>query len=644
MKKKKETSILYKLPLKMFIYTIIFGLLTYGFIYKISEKSFKKEIRKRTFSLSTITESALISLLNEDQEDTFAIDKLLEKLAVNSMVKNLRVYDENYQILFSNNKEEQGLNIDKNFIIPIIKEDISIKKEEDFKNSIYQIATPLKDTFLIKSGTDQKKYVLYLKIDFKRERTAYYRLQLLIFEGIGLCILMLLLINNVLIKYYILDPIIQIKKGIASVAHGDYDQVIQIKKEKEVNDLTRVFNQMVQNIKKSKKTLEENRLNAEELVRSKGAFLSNMTHELRTPLNSVIGYSELLLEEEIDKEKKVKLKAIIESGKHLLSIINNILDFSKIDAKKLKFTSKIFNIQKTLKNIEDLFKIHSLQKGIDFKINIEEPFPEYLKGDEGKIKQIFINLISNSFKFTNKGNITLNISYKKDRLFAEVIDTGQGIKKEALSSVFNSFEQVDVSHKGTGLGLSITKKLCELMGGSISVTSKVDKGSKFSFNILIPIGVPKENDDLFDLETLDYVFSSEKKDQNQEKFKILVAEDIEDNRLVLNLMLKKLDVEIKFAENGKIALDLLRKDKYDLFLLDIQMPVMNGLQVLDELTSTGEINDTYIIALTAYSLSAERSEILDAGAKGILTKPLSKDQIRGVVSYRMSQKKEWIEI
>lgn len=644
MKKKKETSILYKLPLKMFIYTIIFGLLTYGFIYKISEKNFKKEIREWAISLSNITDSALIPLLNENQKDTFAIDKLLEKLTVNSMVKNLRVYDENYQILFSNNKEEQGLNIDKNFIIPIIKEDISIKKEEDFKNSIYQIATPLKDTFLIKSGTDQKKCVLYLKIDFKRERTAYYRLQLLIFEGIGLCILMLLLINNVLIKYYILDPIIQIKQGIASVAHGDYDQVIQIKKEKEVNDLTRVFNQMVQNIKKSKKILEENRLNAEKLVRSKGAFLSNMTHELRTPLNSVIGYSELLLEEEIDKEKKVKLKAIIESGKHLLNIINNILDFSKIDAKKLKFSSKIFNIQKTLKNIEDLFKIHSLQKGIDFKINIEEPFPEYLKGDEGKIKQIFINLISNSFKFTNKGNITLNISYKKDRLFAEVIDTGQGIKKEALSSVFNSFEQVDVSHKGTGLGLSITKKLCELMSGSISVTSKIDKGSKFSFNILIPIGVPKENDDLFDLKTLDYVFSSEKKDQNQEKFKILVAEDIEDNRLVLNLMLKKLDVEIKFAENGKIALDLLRKDKYDLFLLDIQMPVMNGLQVLDELTSTGEINDTYIIALTAYSLNAERIEILDAGAKGILTKPLSKDQIRGVVSYRMSQKKEWIEI
>ncbi len=644
MEKKKETSILYKLPLKMFIYTIIFGILTYGFIYKISEENFKKEIRKRSFSLSNITESALISLLNEDQEDTFAINKLLEKLTANSMIKNFRVYDENYQILFSNNKEEQGLIIDKNFILPIIKEDISIKKEENFKDSIYQIAIPLKDTFLIKSGIDKKKCILYLKIDFKKERSSYYRLQLLIFKGIGLCILMLLLINNVLIKYYILDPIVKIKQGITSVAHGDYDQVIQTKKEKEVNDLTRVFNQMVQNIKKSKKTLEENRLNAEALVRSKGAFLSNMTHELRTPLNSVIGYSELLLEEEIDKEKKVKLKAIIESGKHLLSIISNILDFSKIDAKKLKFSSKNFNVQKMLKNIEDLFKIHSLQKGIDFKINIEEPFPEYLKGDEGRIKQIFINLISNSFKFTNEGNITLNISYKKDRLFVEVIDTGQGIKKEALSSVFNSFEQVDVNDKGTGLGLSITKKLCELMNGDITVTSIVGQGSKFSFNILIPIGIPKEKDDLFDLETLDYVFSSEKIDQNQEKFKILVAEDIEDNRLVLNLMLKKLDVEIKFAENGKIALDLLRKDRYDLFLLDIQMPVMNGLQVLDELTSTGEINDTYIIALTAYSLSDERVKILEAGAKGILTKPLSKDQIRGVVSYRMSQKKEWIEI
>lgn len=639
---KKETSILYKLPIKMFIYTIIFSLLTYGFIYKFSEENFKKEIRESAMSLSTIADSAILPLLNEDQEHTVAIDRLLEKLTTNSMIEKLRIYDENSKILFSNNKEEQGLNIDKDFIRPIKKDRMLIKKEEDFKNSIYKIAIPLKASYLIESDGDEKYCILYVKMDFKTERTAYYRLQILIFAIIGLFIIMLLTINNFLIKYYILEPVMQIKKGLGRVAEGNYDQVMPIKKEKEVNELIRVFNQMVQNIKKSNKTLEENRVNAEALVKSKGAFLSNMTHELRTPLNSVIGYSELLLEEEEDKEKKVKLKAIIESGKHLLSVISNILDFSKIDAEKLKFSAKIFNVQKTLKNIEDLFKIHSLQKGIDFKINIEDPFPEYLKGDEGRVKQIFINLISNSFKFTNEGNIIVDVSYKKNRLFVEVIDTGQGIKQESLSSVFDSFEQVDVSHKGTGLGLSITKKLCKLMGGDITVSSEVGEGTKFSFNIVIPIGVPKEKDGLYDLKTLDQVFSSEKKDQNKEKFKILVAEDIEDNRLVLNLMLKKLDVEIKFAENGKIALELLRKSKYDLFLLDIQMPVMNGLQVLDELTSTGEINDIYIIALTAYSLSDERTEILNAGAKGILTKPLSKDQIRGVVSYRMSQKKEWI--
>jgi len=138
---------------------------------------------------------------------------------------------------------------------------------------------------------------------------------------------------------------------------------------------------------------------------------------------------------------------------------------------------------------------------------------------------------------------------------------------------------------------------------------------------------------------LDEVFSSKSKDQNKRKFKILVAEDIEDNQLVLNMMLKKLDVDIDFADNGQIALDFLRKNKYDLFLLDIQMPVMNGLEVLAELTSTGEIDSIYVVALTAYSLNTEKTKILSAGAKGILTKPLSKDQLRGVVSYRMSQER-----
>jgi len=638
---KKESSVLFILPLKMFIYTIIFSLLTYGFIYKFSEKNFRREVREDTTSLANEVDWALFPLLGQGEGHLDSIERLFQKLIASTMITTIRVYDKNYKILYSNNKKELGFDTNSEFITPILKKEKLIKKEENFKKSIYEIAIPLKNSSLISSNMNNKKSILYLRMDFKKERMAHYRLQILIFSIIGLFIIMLLTINNFLIKYYILDPVMQMKKGLAKVAEGKYDQIIEMKNEKEVNELIRVFNQMVHNIKTSSESLKENKKSAEALVKSKGAFLSNMTHELRTPLNSVIGYSELLLEEEENQEKKKKLKAITESGKHLLSIINNILDFSKIDAQKLKFSEKVFNIQRTLKNIEDLFKIHSLQKNIDFKINVQSPFPEYLKGDEGRIKQILINLLSNSFKFTDEGNINLNISYKKDRLFVDVVDTGQGIKKEALASVFNSFEQVDVNHKGTGLGLSITKELCKLMDGDITVTSKVGKGTKFSFNVIIPIGIPKKKDGLYDLKALDEVFSSEKKDQNKEKFKILVAEDIEDNQLVLGMMLKKLDVDIKFADNGKIALDLLRKNKYDLFLLDIQMPVMNGLEVLDELTSTGEIDDIYIIALTAYSLNAERSDILSAGAKGILTKPLSKDQLRGVVSYRMSQKKEW---
>lgn len=196
-----------------------------------------------------------------------------------------------------------------------------------------------------------------------------------------------------------------------------------------------------------------------------------------------------------------------------------------------------------------------------------------------------------------------------------------------------------MNHQGTGLGLSITKTLCELMDGTITVKSVLGKGSRFVFNIKVPIGhlpnktkknISRSSQKINTPKTLD-------SKRIEKKFKILVADDIKDNQLVLGMMLKKLDVDIVFADNGKIALDLLEKEKFDLFFLDIQMPVMNGLEVLDKLRATGEINNNYVIALTAYPLNTEQSKILKAGAKGIITKPINKDEIRALVLHRMKR-------
>jgi len=631
---KKETSVLLKLPIKMFIYTIIISFFVYISLYKFLEENFRREIRGTALTLSATADWALMPLLKDGDDHEDAIERLFEKITTNSMVKNIRVYKTDMSILYSNNRREEGSDIGRTFITPISEDGKLFIKKEDFSSHTYEIAIPIRDKALVTIDTSEENYILYLNMNFKRERMAHYKLQLLVFSIIAFFLILLLIINNSMIKHYILSPFLKMKKGLQGVAKGRYDFNIEMQKDKEVNELIRMFNQMVKNIKESSEALEKNRVDAEKLSEAKGAFLANMTHELRTPLNSIIGYSELLLEDEKEKDKLIKLTAVVGSGKHLLSIINNILDFSKIDAEKLKLSKRNFNIRKTFKSLEGLFKIHAFQKNLDFKFKVEEPMPEYLKGDESRIKQILINLLSNSFKFTENGSICVTVSYRANQLFVEVSDTGLGIKEEALPNIFNSFEQVDVHHKGTGLGLAITKALCNLMEGDIKVKSTVGQGTTFLLNIKVPVGAPPKKPALSNLGLLDDIFPP---DEKKKRFKILVAEDVKDNQLVLEMMLKKLDVDIVFADNGKIALDLLRKDKFNLFLLDIQMPVMNGLEVLEELTSTGEIYGNYVVALTAYSMATEKRKVLDAGAKGILTKPLSKDEIRGLVSYRMRQ-------
>lgn len=636
---KKESSILFILPVKMFFYTIVIGVFVYLSLYKFLERNFEKEMRETTLTLSTLADWAIIPLLEEENGHSNSIEKLFEKITTDDKVKNIRIYNETMEILYSNNKKEEGTHRDSEFIVPLIKNGELIMKNEDFDRYIYEIAIPIKNKVIFIDKSKEKRYVLYLKLDFYKEHIAFYRMQMLGFAIIGFFLIFLLIINNSLIKYYILNPILQIKKGFQNVAKGKYDFTLGVKKEREVNDLIRMFNKMVGDIKESSETLERNKLNAEKLNEAKGIFLANMTHELRTPLNSIIGYSELLLEDETDEEKKSKLKAIVNPGKHLLSIINNILDFSKLDANKLKLSKKVFNIKYTFNIIEELFRITALQKKVTLKFRIEESIPKHLFGDESRIKQILINLISNALKFTDKGHVYVMASYRSRRLFVVVSDTGLGIKKEALLNVFNSFEQLDMNRQGTGLGLSITKTLCELMDGNITAKSTYGKGSEFAFDIKVPISNSfvqiEENTKNF----LQEILPSETLDPKTDgkKFRILVAEDIKDNQLVLGMMLKKLNVDITFADNGKIALDFLKKEKFDLFFLDIQMPIMNGLEVLNRLRTTGEINNNYIVALTAYSLNTEQNKILEAGARGVLTKPLNKDEIRSLVLHRMKR-------
>ncbi len=647
---KGETSALYKIPFKMLLYTMAIGFFVYMAITTFVEGLFERRVEDRVAALSSTLDWALTPLV--DAEDAQGIERLFERITSTTQVDLLRIYDSECVISYSSLPGEVGETSEKRFIEPIIKTGRIIVRNRSYRNHFYELAIPIKGKYLIRSETGENRHILYMRYDLKDEMEFHQYMKFVLLLISSFFLILLFLLNVTLIKFHILSPLLLMKEGLAKVSEGDYTYKVKTGRDKEINELVRVFNKMSSKIRESSETLEKNKFEAERLNGLKDVFLANMTHELRTPLNSIMGYTELLLEDEGDGFKRERLSSVVSAGDHLLGIINSILDFSKMDAKKLKLAANPFNIRNTLKSVEDLFKLKANEKKLDFQVIAIGTLPQYLVGDEGRVRQILINLISNAFKFTDSGHIHVRIEYAYKTLKGEVEDTGRGIEKEYQEKIFNSFEQVDLNHKGTGLGLSITKALCKLMKGDIEVKSTPGKGTTFFFSLTLP-STDQSAESSPDYEALDnlmeegsmttemdpIVGTTDKTKKNDSEFNILVAEDVKDNQLVLEMMLKKSRVNIDFANNGREALELFRSGKrYDLFLLDIQMPVMNGFEVLAELRKTGEINIIHVVALTAYALKNETDKIREAGSDDILTKPLDKRKLRELIEERKRKK------
>jgi len=483
---------------------------------------------------------------------------------------------------------------------------------------------------------------------------------------------------------------------------------------------------------------------AENANKTKGEFLANMSHEIRTPMNSIIGFTELLLEEEENSQKKDKLKIIMKAGDNLLEIINDILDFSKMEADKIEFENASFSMRDLLNDIKKMFIIKAGEKNIAFSINVAESVPDYLFGDERRVNQIILNLVSNAFKFTKEGKIHIDCCYEGHKtLKISVSDTGIGIAKGKQHLIFSAFSQVDNSttreYFGTGLGLAISKGLIEKMGGKIYLASQVAVGSTFTVEIplkqteehmvtevrnklrdermvqywlkqaggdpqmreLIIEGIQKlpervaelenavlHNDmkmikklghdlkgvygnlgisEIYDIflkidkevnkenaqinrvipllsvvkEIVDkiprYYFkdiqriTSPLHDKNKNDFRVLIAEDNDLNQKLIGIYLKKLNVGFDFADNGQLVLDLLQEGiknnkKYNLLLLDMQMPVMDGLEVIKLIRNHKDLKDLYVIALTAYAMKGDALKYTRAGCNGYISKPINQDK------------------
>ncbi len=369
---------------------------------------------------------------------------------------------------------------------------------------------------------------------------------------------------------------------------------------------------------------------------AKSQFLANMSHEIRTPLAAIIGYGETLLDPDLtEKEKHSSAETVVRSGRHLLDLINDILDHSKIDANKLDVDVVSVNLPELLDEIRAFFAPRAREKGLEFHVVCEFPLPEQIATDPTRFRQIIINLCGNALKFTEKGSISLNIRCDRQhhRLVARVVDTGIGMKPEQLGRLFDPFAQGSAAiarqYGGTGLGLSISRRLAELLGGEISVTSTYGEGSEFELSI-----------DTGPLEGVHFLRDGSELSQRRRSIpmvvaprlsgRILLAEDNDVNRRLVSLLVSRTGATLVNVSNGAEALDLALRESFDLILMDIQMPVMNGRDATAAIREAGL--NTPVIALTANVMAEDIADYRMAGCNDHLAKPIDKQRFYEVLA------------
>ena len=390
-----------------------------------------------------------------------------------------------------------------------------------------------------------------------------------------------------------------------------------------------------------------------EASRAKSEFLSNMSHELRTPLNAVIGFAQLLERDpNLNREQREHLTAILSSGEHLLHLINDVLSLSKIEAGKMSLTIAQFDLHRTLEGVEAMLRGRTRAKGLQLTVERDPDVPRFVLGDEGKLRQIMINLLGNAVKFTDAGSITLRVAWQDGIGIFDVEDTGHGISEEELSNLFEAFVQTESGRKskeGTGLGLAISRNFVQMMGGDMRVRSTLGKGTTFTFDA--ELAAVTEGGDRIETRRIVALESG------QPEFRILVVDDVERNRTVLVKLLEAVGFVVDEAADGRDAVAKWSSWRPDLVLMDKRMPVMDGLAATREIRRLeAEFEDaalpefegapvppvgrTVVISLSASAFEHEHAEILGAGSDEIITKPFRHERLFEALSRHLGARFE----